>query len=202
MDLGILRRVDEVWTSDNTEAFDRLRIQEGFTSAYPPKVMMAWVTDVPNMNGRTTPLKYRFLVAMRVRSASAPTSTTGRTPIFQLAKEMVGRYKNIRETVQEGKLYRLFSPREGEMTANQYVSEDGKQAVVFAFLRSQQYLRPAPTVYLEGLDENAVYRVTTMDDKLEGKPATLSGAALMHRGLQFRLGGDFDSTMVVLERVN
>jgi len=40
LDLGILRRVDEVWTSDNTEAFDRLGIQEGFTYAYAPKVMM------------------------------------------------------------------------------------------------------------------------------------------------------------------
>ena len=53
MDLGILRRVDQVWTCDNTEAFDRLRIQEGFSYAYTPKVMMAWVTDVPNMNERT-----------------------------------------------------------------------------------------------------------------------------------------------------
>src|ERR1035441_2958874 len=37
VDLGILQRVEEVWTSDNTEAFDRLRIQEGFTQAYAPK---------------------------------------------------------------------------------------------------------------------------------------------------------------------
>src|SRR5262249_35061650 len=65
VDLGILKRVDQVWTSDNTEAFDRLRIQEGFSYAYAPKVMMAWVTDVPNLNGRSTPLEYRFLVAMQ-----------------------------------------------------------------------------------------------------------------------------------------
>ncbi len=64
VDLGMLSRVDQVWTSDNTEAFDRLRIQDGFSAAYAPKVMMAWVTDVPNMNGRSTPLKFRFLVAM------------------------------------------------------------------------------------------------------------------------------------------
>ena len=65
IDLGILQRVDEVWPSDNTEAFDRLRIQEGFSQAYAPKIMSAWVTDVPNMNGRSTPLQYRFLVAMQ-----------------------------------------------------------------------------------------------------------------------------------------
>ena len=56
IDLGVLSYVDEVWTSDNTEAFDRLRIQEGFSQAYAAKFMSAWVTDVPNMNGRSTPL--------------------------------------------------------------------------------------------------------------------------------------------------
>src|SRR5207302_1704014 len=65
IDLGILQRVDIIWTSDDTEAFDRLRIQEGFTQAYAPKLMSAWVTDVPNMNGRSTPLQFRFLVAMQ-----------------------------------------------------------------------------------------------------------------------------------------
>ena len=72
IDLGILQRVEEVWPSDNTEAFDRLRIQEGFSLAYPPKIMSAWVTDVPNMNGRSTsadvPLPGR---RCRERSASA-----------------------------------------------------------------------------------------------------------------------------------
>jgi len=38
--------------------------------------------------------------------------------------------------VQQGDLYRLFSPREGEFTANQYVSRDGNEAVLFAFLHS------------------------------------------------------------------
>ena len=48
VDLGILRRVDQVWTSDNTDALDRLTLQDGFTQAYTPGIMMAWVTDVPS----------------------------------------------------------------------------------------------------------------------------------------------------------
>ena len=47
VDLGILSRVEPVWTSDNTDAWDRMRIQEGFSQAYSPQVMMAWVTDSP-----------------------------------------------------------------------------------------------------------------------------------------------------------
>jgi alpha-galactosidase len=201
VDLGILARVDQAWTSDNTEAFDRLRIQDGFSQAYPPKVMMDWVTDVPNMNGRTTPLKYRFLVAMTGSLGIGANLNHWSPEDFQLAKEMLARYKNVRGTVQEGKLYRLASPREGDFTASQYVAENGKQSVLFAFLRSQQYDRQVPAVYLEGLDERATYRVTTIDDKLANKSATLSGAALMHRGLQLRMKGDFDSTMIVLDRL-
>jgi alpha-galactosidase len=114
---------------------------------------------------------------------------------------MVGVDKEIRATVQQGNLYRLFSPREGEFTANQYVAQDGKQAVLFAFLHSQQYLRRAPIVYLRGLDEHAVYRLKTIDDKLVGKLETASGAYLMNHGIEFRLGGDFDGTLLILERV-
>ena len=115
VDLGILKRVDEVWTSDNTEAFDRLRIQEGFTYAYAPKVMMAWVTDVPNLNGRSTPLQYRFLVAMQGSLGIGSNLNHWTDADFALASRMVAIDKEIRATVQQGNLYRLFSPREGRV---------------------------------------------------------------------------------------
>jgi alpha-galactosidase len=202
VDLGILQRVEQVWTSDNTEAFDRLRIQDGFSFAYAPKVMMDWITDVPNMNGRTTPLKFRFLAAMMGSVGIGGNLNKWPDADMDLAKKMVALYKEIRATVQQGSLYRLFSPREGSLTANQYLSEDGKQAVLFAFLHSQQFRRPPPTIYLRGLDERKLYRIRTIDDKLVEKRETASGAFLMHRGLNFRLGGDFDSTAIILERLD
>jgi alpha-galactosidase len=202
VDLGILRRVDEVWPSDNTEAFDRLRIQDGFSAAYAPKVMMAWVTDVPNMNGRSTPLKFRFLVAMMGSLGIGANLNHFSDADFALAARMIGEYKAIRQTVQQGRLFRLASPRDGTLTANQYVSEDGRQAVLFAFLEKQQLLRAVPPISLRGLDPDAVYRITTIDDKLVDKGETISGAALMNRGLAFRLTGDYDSTMLILDRVD
>jgi alpha-galactosidase len=202
VDLGILRRVDEVWTSDNTEAFDRLRIQDGFSAAYAPKVMMAWVTDVPNMNGRSTPLKFRFLVAMMGSLGIGANLNHWADADFDLASRMIAQYKAIRETVQQGRLFRLASPREGTLTANQYVSGDGRQAVLFAFLEKQQLLRPVPPIALRGLDPDTVYRITTIDDKLTDRRDTISGAALMNRGLTFRLTGEYDSTMLILDRVD
>ena len=200
VDLGILRRVDQVWTSDNTEAFDRLPIQEGFSQAYAAKVMMAWVTDVPNMNGRSVPLKFRFLSAMQGSLGIGANLNRWQAPDSDLATRMVAAYKSIRETVQQGNLYRLLSPREGSVTANEYVSADGKQAVLFAFLHSQQFRRTVPAIALRGLDADAVYRIRTIDDKMADRTETISGAALMRRGVTLRLAGDYDSTMLIFER--
>jgi alpha-galactosidase len=201
VDLGILKRVDEVWTSDDTEAFDRLRIQEGFTYAYAPKIMSAWVTDVPNLNGRSTPLKFRFLVAMQGALGIGANLNKWSPADFAFAKKMIRYYKSIRATVQEGDLYRLDLARKGNLTASEYVSPDGKQAVLFAFLHSQQFLWPAPTIYLLGLDDKAVYQITTIDDKLIEKQPAVSGSFLMHHGLNFALTGDYDSTSTALERI-
>ena len=201
VDLGILKRVEQAWSSDNTDAFDRLTIQDGFTHAYAPKLMMDWVTDVPNMNGRSTPLKFRFLAAMMGSMGIGANLNRWSDEDFALASKMAAYYKTIRATVQEGDLYRLASPHEGELTASQYVSRDGRQSVLFAFLRSQQFLRPAPTIYLRGLGPNANYRVISIDDKLIDKADVLSGAYLMNHGLNFNLTGDFDSTSITLERV-
>ena len=201
VDLGILRRVNEVWPSDNTEAFDRLRVQEGFTQAYTPKVMSAWVTDVPNMNGRSTPLQFRFLVAMQGALGIGAKLNRWTDNDSATATKMIALYKRIRATVQAGDLYRLFSPREGDLTANEYVASDGKQAVLFAFRHSQQYNTAVPAIRVRGLDERALYRVESVDGKLAENQPQLSGAYLMRAGLNVNLRGDFDSTAVVLERV-
>ena len=201
VDLGILRRVDEVWASDNTEAFDRLGIQEGFTQAYAPKFMSAWVTDVPNMNRRTTPLQYRFLVAMQGALGIGANLNKFSTDDVAMATKMVALYKRIRPTVQLGDLYRLYSPRAGDITANQYVAADGKQSVVFAFRHSQEYSTAPPAIRLQGLDERALYRLESVDGKLVERQPQLSGAYLMQAGLNVNLRGDFDSTAVILEKV-
>jgi alpha-galactosidase len=84
---------------------------------------------------------------------------------------------------------------------NEYVAQDGRQAVVFAFLQAQQHGRPQPAVALRGLDPRAVYRLRSPIGKLAEKLETASGAYLLAHGLRFDLKGDFDATVVVLERM-
>jgi alpha-galactosidase len=201
VDLGVLRYVDEFWTSDNTEAFDRLKIQEGFSQAYAARFMSAWVTDVPNMNHRSTPLEYRFLVAMQGALGVGANLNRWTQADFDLASKMIALYKRIRGTVQDGDLYRALSPRTNDVTANEYVSKDGKQAVLFAFRHSQQFSTPVPLIRLYGLDARAVYRLESADGKLLDEQTEISGAYLMQSGVSLKLENDFDSTAVVFERV-
>lgn len=66
IDLGVMARTDQVWTSDNTDPLDRLAIQHGFSQIHPARTMAAWVTDSPNnqLNGRVSSLRFRFVSAM------------------------------------------------------------------------------------------------------------------------------------------
>lgn len=201
VDLGILRYTDEVWPSDNTDALDRLVLQDGFTRAYSPGAMMAWVTDVPNfVDHRTVPLKFRYLVAMNGSLGIGGNLNKWTDDEMKESKELVAYYKSVRQSVQRGDLYRLIAPEDSSATATEHVARDGSQVVLFAFLQAQRYGSPFPTVRLQGLQPDAMYRIKTIDDKLKGLPEVLSGDALMHSGLTFQLTGDYDSSSVTLER--
>ncbi len=184
---------DEVWTSDNTDAYDRLLLQDGFTYAYTPGVMMAWVTDSPTwVNQRTLSLEYRFLSSMQGSLGIGANLNHWTPEDFATATKMVANYKSIRETVQRGSLYRLMSPREGEQSVTESVSQDGKQAVTFAFLHSSTQNYPFPRINLRGLDENATYTLNPLTGKVSSDtPASASGAYWMHRGIDVELRGDF-----------
>ncbi|NPV52579.1 MAG: alpha-galactosidase [Firmicutes bacterium] len=215
VDLGILRRVDQVWTSDNTDAFDRLRIQEGFSYVYCPKVMVAWVTDSPNfMNGRKVSLSYRFHSAMMGSLGIGGDLNEWSPEEMELARQKVAEYKEIRHIIQEGELYRLLSPSEEEairgactsvsagasISAVQYVSLDRSESVVFAFLHSQQFRAQMPRLKLRGLDPEAVYEVTGAG--IEGTVIRLSGKALVSLGIEIVLGGDFDSRLIRIKNAH
>jgi alpha-galactosidase len=196
VDLGILALTDEVWPSDNTDAFDRLSLQDGFGYAYTPSVMMAWVTDSPSWaNDRTTSVTYRFLSSMQGSLGVGANLNHWAPEDFATAKKMVAAYKGIRETVQFGSLYRLISPRGGsEQSVTESVSQDKRQGVLFTFLHSSQMGYPFPRVFLRGLDPARTYRVTSIAGSLaKGTPATATGSYWMSHGVDVELRGDFQA---------
>ncbi len=204
VDLGILSLTDEVWTSDNTDPFDRLRVQNGFTYAYTPGVMMAWVTDSPNWgNNRTTSLAYRFLSSMQGSLGVGANLSKWSDADFAVAKELIAAFKQVRETVQHGKLYRLISPENGsEVSATESVAQDAHEAVLFAFLHSSQMFYPFPRILLKGLDSGALYRLSAISGSVaKGTPESASGAYWMNQGVDLQLRGDFQALGLRLERL-
>ena len=203
VDLGVMRYTDEVWPSDNTDPFDRLTIQDGFSYAYTPQVMMAWVTDSPNWyDHRSTTLDYRFLSAMQGSLGIGADLNKWTPQDFTTAKKMVAEYKAIREVIQQGELHRLSSPRAGSnFAATESVSADKSRAVVFAFLHAEQMQYPAPIVRPRGLEEDSMYLVRAFSGSLDAAtPTRASGAYWMQHGLSFRLEGDYAAAAAVFEK--
>jgi alpha-galactosidase len=195
VDLGILRRVEQVWTSDNTDAWDRVKIQEGFSQAYPAQVMTAWVTDCPNLvTGRDLPLSFRFHVAMAGALGVGGDLLRWTDTELAEASELIAAYKSVRPVIQRGRLYRLASVEHGQFGAIEYVA--GDDAVVLGWWGPRQAgVRPG-RVRLAGLDADSRYRDV-------GTGQRHWGAVLMAEGLALPEGtaGAFDSTLVHLARI-
>jgi alpha-galactosidase len=207
VDLGILRYTDEVWPSDNTDPFDRLTQQDGFTYAYTPQVMMAWVTDSPHdleHQIRVTSIPYRMLSSMQGSLGIGADISRWTPEESATAKRLIAAYHQVQPTIVQGALYRLISPRDGsEFSATQTVREDKSQSVVFAFIHSTQEGRGFPLLKLKGLDPNAEYAITPIEGKARaGTPAVASGAWWMNHGLDFdeSFRGDFQAMAFRLDR--
>ena len=202
VDLGIMKLTEQVWTSDNTDPYDRLVIQDGYSHAYAPAAMMAWVTDAPNfVNKRVTSLEYRFLSAMQGGLGIGANLKHWSEEDFAKARRLVDEYKRVRATVQLGSLYRLVSPRNGSpRSATLSVSQDRRQAVLFAFLHSSMMRAAQPAIQLRGLAPDASYALRAIAGAAApGTPARASGAYWMGHGLKAALEGDFQAAAFVLE---
>jgi alpha-galactosidase len=164
VDLGILGRTDQVWVSDNTDAFDRMTIQEGFSLAYPARTMEAWVTHEKNhITRRTTPLSIRFDVAMRgVLGIGSSLNELNEAELAEYAG-YIAFYKRIRPIVQTGHLYRLQRLEEYGTSIIAYVSPDGQEAVYSEVVHDYQVGSFRPPAPLKGLNPGAVYQVFGKD---------------------------------------
>jgi|GEM_PF-5552648 len=113
VDLGIMPRTEQVWTSDNTDAYDRLCIQGGFTFAYTPGAMMSWVTHRPTWaNGRHLSLDFRFHGSMAGGLGIGDDIRKWTAEEMSRAAELIAEYKGIRPLIPGGDLYRINSPRQ------------------------------------------------------------------------------------------
>ena len=195
-DPGMLYYMPQTWTSDNTDAIERLKIQYGTSLVYPNVSMGCHVSAIPNHQvHRMTPLNTRGVVAMSGNFGYELDITKLSDEEKEMIKEQIKNYKEIRETIQFGDYYRLSSPFEDNDVAWMFVSKDKKEVVV-SFVRQSALPHPKfESLKLVGLEEDASYEVV-------GENKVFGGDELMYVGLNVpQLVGDYDAKMWVLRKI-
>ena len=149
---GILPYFDEFWTSDDTDALQRVYLQWGVSCFYPAIAMAAHVSaDKNHQTGRYLPLKFRFDVAMsgRLGMEMQPEDMTEADKEF--TQRAIQAYKGIRPIVQFGDLYRLISPYENKGVASlMYVAPEKDRAVFYAYKMNHFINMTIPNVKMNG----------------------------------------------------
>ncbi|MCI9259723.1 MAG: alpha-galactosidase [Romboutsia sp.] len=195
-DPGMLYYMPQTWTSDNTDAIERLKIQFGTSMVYPNASIGCHVSAVPNHQvDRITPIETRGVVAMSGNFGYELDITKLPKCEKEIIKEQVKLYKEIRETIQFGKYYRLSSPFENNDVAWMFISKDCEEIIV-SFVRT--LAKPNSkfiSLKLVGLDESSKYEIL-------GENIIVGGDELMNIGLNVpELKGDYQAKMWRLKKV-
>ena len=195
-DPGMLYYFPQYWTSDDTDAIERLYIQHGTSMVMPSSTMGAHVSAVPNHQiGRTTSLQTRGNVAMMGQFGYELDLEKLTEDEIEIVKEQIALYKSIREVIHKGDMYRLKSPFEGNNTSWEYVSEDKTRIVLMYCTISAKVVTGRVCVRLMGLRKDMLYR----DTKTE---CVYTGEYLMNVGVYFDDDKDFESHLKIFEVIN
>lgn len=191
-DPGMLYYSPQIWCSDDTDAIERLEIQEGTALIYPLSSMGAHVSDCPNHTvGRVTPFETRGYVALAGTFGYELDVTKIPEEDRKQIPEQVQMYHKYNDLVRSGDYYRIASYSENhKYDCYMVVSKDRSEALV-TFI--QVMMRPnyhSRNIRLKGLDPNKTYRI-------EGEERAYSGEALMYAGIQVQNPwGDFRGKLI------
>ena len=204
VDYGALKYFNEVWTSDDTDALERVRIQYATSLIYPACVMGNHVSIVPNhQNGNVTPLKFRFDVACQGRLGLELQPKNLSAEEMALVRRCVASYKGYRDLVFGGDLYRLGSPYGSDYYGQLYVSEDRSRAVLFVYcIRFNAMGVEGHPFRLQGLDAERRYKVTELNVDRScwwGDGGVYTGAFLAGGAFNPAMGSLYSSAVFLLE---
>jgi alpha-galactosidase len=195
---GVLPWFDEFWVSDNTDALQRVYMQWGTSHFFPAIAMASHISAAPNhQTFRTIPLKYRIDVAMSGRLGMEIQPKNMTDDEKDLCRKAIAQYKQVRNTVQFGDLYRLMSPYDKLGAASlMYVQPDKSEAVFYWWKTETFCNQQLPRVTMDGLDPDKNYRVEELN-RIDNKPLpcegkVFSGKFLMTTGLEMPLEHDVD----------
>ena len=192
-DAGMLYYTPQIWTSDNTDAVNRLAIQYGTSFGYPASTMGAHVSACPNeINWRTTPISARGTVALAGGGFGYELDLNDLPErACEHVKAQVALHREIEAVVREGRYFRLSGPAD-EVCAWEFVAEDGSKAVLGTVLLLIEGYGVARYVTPRGLTPGAFYRELTTGNVFaadalmdEGFPLPINAEPYMGRTYRF-----------------
>lgn len=176
-DPGMLYYAPQGWTSDDTDAVERLKIQYGTSMVYPLSCMGSHVSAVPNhQTMRNTSLDTRANVAYFGTFGYELDLNKLSVQEHEIIKNQVSFMKEYRSFIAMGDFYRLLSPFDGTETAWMVVSQDRKKALVGYYREKQPVNIGYRRLKLAGLEKDTEYSVSDRD-------TTHYGDELMQAGL-------------------
>ncbi|MBQ8423111.1 MAG: alpha-galactosidase [Coprobacter sp.] len=205
---GTMPYFDEVWVSDNTDALQRIYMQWGTSLFYPSMAMAQHVSASPNhQTGRRIPMKFRFDVAMSGRLGMEMQPSTMTESEKSFARRAIADYKQVRDIVQFGDIYRLISPYADRGVASlMYVTPEKDRALFFAYKILHYRYQPIPRFSMAGLDADKTYRINELSIPEGKSPSYLhgvkvKGSMLMNVGIEVPLGDEYASRVYELVEV-
>lgn len=201
-DFGGLKYFTEFWCSDNTDPVERLFIQWGFSQFMPSKAMCAHVT---NWNRRAS-VKFRVDVAFPCKLGFDIDLKSLSSDDLAYCRQAISEHRHLSNVVYSPLLYRLVSPYDTNHCVMQRTSEDGKQALVYAYDIHPRYAEQLLPVCLKGLDADARYlvkEIMVMPGQKSGLSCNnkvYSGDYLMKVGLKLLTGNDMSSRVIEITK--
>ena len=159
-DLGILSYFPQIWASDDTDAYRRGLIQNGYSYAYPQSTYTCHVSDVPNHQTlRRTPIDTRFNVAAFGVTGYECNLCDLCKSDFNEIRTQVDFLKKNRRLLQYGRFFRKSSFDEGQILSWTIASKDGSEAVSLLMQGLATPNEHQDVLYPRGLNEDVKYHI-------------------------------------------
>ena len=197
-DYAFLKYFTEFWASDNTDPYNRVFIQWGFSQFFPALSICNHVTSWGNQS-----IKFKTDVAMMGKLGFDINVKELKEKELKYTQDAVANYKRLSTVICQGDMYRLISPYDESRAVLMYVNEAKSKAVLFSYTLHPLYDPQYNSVRFQGLEPSKTYKVEEINVIPEGKKSleesgeSFTGDFLMSVGL--RVSSSKVESSVVLE---
>lgn len=201
-DPGMLYYAPQTWTSDNTDAMERIKIQYGSSLVYPLISMGSHVSESPNQQVfRETALETRANVAYFGNLGYELDVNKLSDNEKEEIKKQIQFYKENREVFQFGEFYRIKNPYNNNISAWMVKSNDEKTIILGCYKLLNHANEGKERVKLFGLDKDGDYKLSYPYEK------EFKGDEIMNVGISMNddyfcnSGNDFSSVLYLLRKI-